>query len=305
MNRPSDYFLSFYQPINDKMAYKEMVGIKPETPFIGVAYQLVKLLEDFSLSFAHVFKRPKATDQLLSQGRIFSAIKMVALSALYLITHVFFPILKLMSNSAFRAAFVSQYFKGEKPLKTSAIHLVYWISNTLDIALNLLRGLALIAFAIPVILSSPIRFFFSPANEQQALEGRKVSRAFTDLKKVLLQQDASETEKLMKLVHFIHFFKRRIDSGHISMPAGLKECLLKVSQLITNGKDIFSTLDLDFDTSSSIKINPVKSQTLGGEKQLSLNLAASLGQLSTDFIAPKSSDDLKALIKTQIDTVFP
>ena len=312
MSRPSDYFLSFYQPINDKMAYKEIVGIKPETPFVGVAYQLVKLLEDFYFSFANVFKRSKPTDkdlttsQYLSQTKILNALKMVILSALYLLTHVFLPAIKLMSSHTYRAAFIAQNFKGETPVKTTAINIIYWISNTLDILLNLVRGVALIAFAIPVIISAPIRFLFNPANEQQALEGRKVSQALNQLKDTLKNPDASETKKLMGLMNFMHFFKRRIDSGHLAIPQSLKDDLIEIAGYLKSGQEVFKNLNLDFQDTAIIKVeNPVKSETLGGEKQLSLNLASSLDRLIDAGVSKKSEEDLKTLIQNQIESVFP
>jgi hypothetical protein len=312
MSRPSDYFLSFYQPINDKMAYKEIVGIKPETPFVGVAYQLVKLLEDFYFAFANVFKRSKHNDknlttaEYLSQTKILNAIKMVVLSALYLITHVFLPAIKLMSSNTYRAAFIAQNFQGKTPLKTIGINIVYWLSNTLDITLNLVRGVALIAFAIPVVITSPIRFLFDPADEQQALEGRKVSGALTQLKNTLKKPDATETEKLMGLMNFMHFFKRRIDSGHLSIPQALKDNLIEISGYIKNGQEAFKDFNLDFQDSTIIKIeNPVKSETLGGEKQLSLGLATSLDRLVDAGVREKSEEDLKNLIQSQIESVFP
>ena len=323
MARPSDYLLKYYTPINDKMAYKEAVGLKPETPFVGVLYQFIKMLEDFWFSLLGIFKlnREKRT---FSQSKFANACKMVFLSITYLFANFFVPVYKFASNKKYYDKVVDKYFS-ERNIKTKddhcnrytnlfksiAIALLHWISTILESVLNLVRGSLLIIMSIPIIITSPLRYLLPTFNEIDALHGRKISQAIERFinHNVISDKNGGFSQIMDVLLHL----KRRISSGHVAVNkpfweaiANLKTALASNTPLAKVTQQFQTAIRGHVSGDATTHLKPIQSDTLGSEKQLSLslvnNIADAVSHIDTKLSQAEKKEQLSTLVKTfQVD----
>ena len=315
MARLSDYLLTYYTPINDKMAYKESVGLKQETPFIGVAYQFVKMFEDFWFSLLGIFKLNRK-DRTFSQSKFANACKMAFLSVTYLLANFFIPIYRFASNKDYYNKIVTKFFSERNVkskddrhnrytniIKSLAISFLHWVSSILESVLNLVRAVLLIAMSLPIIITSPIRYLLPVFNEMDALNGRKISRAIETFvnHKVMANLDANFVKMMDVLIHL----KRRISSGHLEVNNNFWEALTTHKNGL-NSQKALGLIAQEFQKgikksgTTAVKLNPIASETLGGEKQLSLSLLNNIGDavshVSTKLTNEEKREQLKTLV---------
>ncbi len=317
MARLSDYLLTHYTPINDKMAYKESVGLKQETPFIGVVYQFVKMFEDFWFSLLGIFKLNRK-DRTFSQSKFANACKMAFLSVTYLLANFFIPVYRFASNKDYYNKIVTKFFSERNVkskddrynrytniIKSLAISFLHWVSSILESVLNLVRAILLIVMSLPIIITSPIRYLLPVFNEMDALNGRKISRAietFVNHKIISNNLDANFVKMMDVLIHL----KRRISSGHLEVNNSFWEALTTLKNNLDSPTNTLGTIAQEFQKgikksgTTTVKLNPISSETLGGEKQLSLSLLNNIGDavshVSTKLTHEEKMEQLKTLV---------